>query len=175
MKKILYIVTVFLCLASFTACGTSSDDSSPKSSESIAKESQSQSSDIKLNDVVNWVTGDIWNKGFCDISHYVKNGKSSTGAEMDIEFTIDNLKIAYKKAEEYNDYILSLDDSIEEQAQLINAWSKMYEQIKLLYEKVVAETPRPADQSYDFDTGLFSQYFDTFYNLAMNINEPVLK
>lgn len=174
MKKLICILTVLSCLTMLAAC-ESDDDDSPKKSKSKAVSSQSQTSDIKLSDVVNWATGDIWNKGFCDIYHYVEDGKGSTGQQLDIEFTVENLKIAYEKKEEYNDYIHSLDGSISEQAQLINAWDKMCGEMDALYTKATNETPKAADPSYEFNTDLFKQYFDVFYSLGTKIKEPIFK
>ena len=191
MKKILLLTLALNSAMLFPSCGNSTDSSSkasePVSSQSIAVEitepitevseekTHATESDITLRQISNWTIDDIWNKGFCDIYHYVENGKNSTGKDMDIEFTVDNLKIAYNKKDAYNKYILSLDDSIEEQAQLINTWNKMSEQIDILYEKVITETPRPADETYEFKYDLFKQYFDTFYPLCLKIKDPVFK
>ncbi len=136
MKKLLCVIMALSCVTMFASC-RSDDDNGVSKVDTVS--SQAQTSDVKLMDVVNWVTLDIWNKGFCDIYHYVENGKDSTGQELDIDFTVDNLKIAYKKNEEYNEFIHSLDDSIDEQAQLIKAWDKMYEEMDTLYDKVVSD------------------------------------
>lgn len=185
MKKLLCTLVALTCAINLAACGSNSDSSS-KSEASTASTSTFVSSeatskadeveeDIDLPTICNWATSKIWNDGFCNIYHYVESGKDSIGQEMDIEFTVYNLKIAYEKKDAYNDYIQSLDDSVPEQAQLINAWNKMSEQIDILYEKVTTEPPRPADKTYEFKYSLFKQYFDTFYSLCFEIDDPVFK
>ena len=137
MKKLLCTLVALTCVINLTACGSSSDSSSNLESTSAATSKADEvDEDINLSSICSWVTSKIWNDGFCDICHYVESGKDAIGQEMDIEFTIDNLKIAYAKKDAYNDYIQSLDDSIPEQAQLINAWNKMNEQIDILYKIV---------------------------------------
>ncbi len=126
---------------------------------------------ISLTEVCDWVTSDIWNDGFCDISHYIEDGKNSVGETMDIEFTISNLSIALEKKSQYNDYVMSLDDSSSQVGQLQNAWAKMCEQIDVLHNQITAETPRPADFSYEFDAVLFKQYYNSFYDLCMEIRK----
>ena len=187
MKKLLCTLVALTCVLNLTACGSSSDSSSNLETTTASAIASSESTsaatskvdevdeDINLSSICSWVTSKIWNDGFCNIYHYVESGKDAIGQEMDIEFTIDNLKIAYAKKDAYNDYIQSLDDSIPEQAQLINAWNKMNEQIDILYKKVTTELPRPADKTYEFKYSLFKQYFDTFYDLCFEIDDPVLK
>ena len=103
------------------------------------------------------------------------SGTNSVGEQMDIDFTVSNLKIAMEKKDEYNAFIHTLDDSVPEQAQLINAWDKMMEQTDILYTKAITDTPRPSDETYEFNTDLFKQYFDTFYEVAMELDKPKFK
>lgn len=177
-KRYLMIFTALTLALALTACG---DDSSSKSSKKKNTKAESSSvsatekTDIRLNDVTSWATGKIWNDGFCDIYHYVESGTNSVGEQMDIDFTVSNLKIAMEKKDEYNAFIHTLDDSVPEQAQLINAWDKMMEQTDILYTKVITDTPRPSDETYEFNTDLFKQYFDTFYEVAMELDKPKFK
>lgn len=179
-KRYLMIFTALTLALALTACG---DDSSSKSSKkknakaesSSVSASATEKTDIRLNDVTSWATGKIWNDGFCDIYHYVESGTNSVGDQMDIDFTVSNLKIAMEKKDEYNAFIHTLDDSVPEQAQLINAWDKMMEQTDILYTKAITDTPRPSDETYEFNTDLFKQYFDTFYEVAMELDKPKFK
>lgn len=129
----------------------------------------------KLPEISNWITRNIWNDGFCDISWYVSYGTSSTGTELDIDFTIENLTYEMEKKIEYNDYILSLDDTISEQKRLIDTWNKVSEQIDILYNQVISDKPRPNDDTYEFNDDLFKQYFDSFQSLSDDIEKPVKK
>ena len=180
------LIALLAASALLTSCGSDDESSGTKkkktdsssaisvSSEASSKEKDKESS-IKLTDVAKWATGDLWNDGFCDIYHYVESGTNAVGDDMDIEFTVNNLKLTMEKRSEYDAFIHTLDDSVPEQAQLISAWDKMMEQTDILYQKVLSETPRPADETYEFSTDLFKQYFDTFYKLSYEINEPIFK
>ena len=175
MKKTI-IFTVAAAAVMLASCGKDTSSSKEKIIVSDKHSSSSSSKEeIKMIDVANWATKDIWNDGFCNIYHYVEDGKDATGRDMDINFTIDNLKIAMEKKDEYDTFIHSLDDGVSEQAQLINAWDKMMEQADSLYQKAISETPRPSDETYEFNTDLFKQYFDTFYSLALEIRNPTFK
>ena len=177
MKKLLCTLAALTCAINLVACGSSSGNSKANDDSNVSvlsTNTEKSDEEIRLPVIANWAT-DIWNEGFDDISTYVKTGKSAVGQTMDVQFTIDNLKLAYSKKDTYNDYIQSLDDSVSEQAQLINAWNKMIEQADILYNKVVTETPQANDPNYELDIGLFYQYFMGFYNLAWNIENPVFK
>lgn len=176
MKKLLCTLTALTCIVSVTACGSSSS-----SSESVTTQATTQAEattpteiDITLSSVYGWVVGEMWNDGLCDISWYVENGTNSVGGELDIDFLLDNLKYSYEKKPKYDEYMKSLDTSIGNQAQLVNAWNKLSEQIDILYSKVSAEKPRPKDDTYDFNTDLFKQYFDKFVELEADVEAPTL-
>lgn len=44
-----------------------------------------------LREISNFVIADIWNVGFVDVISYTRSGTSSTGASMDIDFTVEQL------------------------------------------------------------------------------------
>lgn len=170
-KIIVTVLALAMCM-SFTACGTSSDSSSSKAVNKADNSSSEPQKSVTLFEVADWATSDIWNDGFCEISYYVKNGKGATGKDIDINFVIDNLKIAVEKKTDYDNYIQSLDDSVAEQKQLKDAWGKMIEQIDILYKSATSKTPAVGDK---FDTALFNQYFQSFYKLSTSISDPKIK
>jgi hypothetical protein len=127
--------------------------------------SQDASTKDKLIEVQNYVVGDIWNDGFSDISSYLATGKSSTGETMDIDLTLQQLDSAMTKKANYDAYINGLD---EKYAKVKQIWSKLSPEIDKLYGQIKEKKPTANDSSYEFDTGLFSQYMDAFID---SINE----
>ena len=127
------------------------------------------SPESKLQEIRNFVISDIWNKGFCDISHYLGDGKSSTGESLDIDFTLEQLADAMGTKAEYDAYINSLEGEKYEKAKHI--WSKLSPEIDRLYNKILEKKPEANDRSYDFDTGLFNQYMDAFSNEVWELDK----
>lgn len=122
-----------------------------------------------IQDARNWIVGDIWNDGIHTVESYAKNGTDTAGQQIDIDFCIDNLVIAYGDKEKYGAVVHALDDSITEQNQLITAWDKMIEQADMLIEKAKSEKPEPNDENYAFDTDLFFQYMDGFTDACSKV------
>jgi hypothetical protein len=118
------------------------------------------SPESKLQEIRNFVISDIWNKGFCDISHYLGDGKSSTGESLDIDFTLEQLADAMGTKAEYDTFIDSLEG--EKYAKIKQIWSKLSAEIDRLYNQVLEKKPETNDSGYDFDTGRFNQYMDAF-------------
>ncbi|WP_334075053.1 MULTISPECIES: hypothetical protein [Paenibacillus] len=42
----------------------------------------------KLSEIQNFVTSDIWNEGFVNLSWYASSGAGSTGETLDIDFVM---------------------------------------------------------------------------------------
>ncbi|MCR5020295.1 hypothetical protein [Ruminococcus sp.] len=166
-KKIALISSLALMLASCGSTGeqdpkiSTNKETTTTASETVSISESVLEEEITLRDVQNWATSDIWNKGFCDIGYYVKTGKDSTGRDIDIEFSINNLKIAMGKKDIYNEF---LHNNYADYEQLLLSWDKMIEQTDILFEKVTTETPRPNDESYEFNNDLFHQYYMSFYS-----------
>ena len=186
MKRIAIIA---LSMAILTGCGNQAAPETPVLSEAIAEttavseivvtdkepEPETEASVIttaaakkkeyKARDITNissWMTSDIWNDGIFTVKMYAERGTNSVGQQIDIDFCIENLKLAYSKKDEYNEVIHALDDSIPEQKQLIASWDKAIEQADALIEKITTETPQPQDETYVLDTDLFFQYSNSF-------------
>ncbi|MDD4564768.1 MAG: DUF4878 domain-containing protein [Eubacteriales bacterium] len=114
----------------------------------------------KLSEINNWLIGDIWNDGLCEIGHYTYDGTGSTGNSIDIDFTLSQLGGAMDKKAEYDNYINGLDD--EQYSQVKSIWEKLSPEIDNLYSQIKANKPVASDASTDVDTGKFEQYQDAF-------------
>ena len=114
----------------------------------------------KLTEIDNYIIGDIWNRGFCDISHYLSDGKGSTGESLDIDFTLLQLDNAYKRKKDYDQYIEGLNPN--EFSNIKSIWSMLSTETDILYNKIKGKKVVPNDSSYGFDTGKFSQYMTAF-------------
>lgn len=89
-----------------------------------------------------------------------KTGKGSTGQTLNVDMTIARLNEAIEELKEADEYIKSLSDS--EFKNLKDVWTLLYNESIKLNDRVQAKKPDPEDDSYDFDTGLFSQYMYAF-------------
>ena len=163
MKRLLSVVLIASSIC-FVGCGKESDVEDLVKSE-IAKNitetsEKPQTEKQELKKIRNFLTSDIWNGGFCDITHYIGDGKSSTGKTMDLDFTIEQLDKAMETKKKYDEYIKGLDDS--KFSDVKSDWEKLSEQIDILYGKLKDNKPKAGDYTYDFDTGLYSQYSDAF-------------
>ena len=127
----------------------SSGDSGGDPAEQTPKEN--------LSEIRNWLVGDIWNDGFCDLSWYYSTGKSSTGGTMDAGFAIQQLDKAMEKKENYDAYIGSLPDDFDD---ISSVWPKLSEQIDVLYSEVKSRGAEVTGTG--LDTDLYNQYFDAF-------------
>ncbi|WP_239617309.1 hypothetical protein [Cohnella mopanensis] len=121
--------------------------------------SKGASPEEKLFEVRNYLTKNLWNNGFVDVSWYIGSGTSSTGETLDIDFTMERLGKAVEKKAEYDEYINGLDakyDSVKK------VWTKLSAEIDHLYGQLKDKPPVANDKESKFDTGLFSQYNDAF-------------
>lgn len=142
-----------------TEATTTVEETTAESTTTIAAEPEYTDNDV--NDAYNWLIGDVWNKGLHDVRDVLNGSKME---EFDVDFCIENLKIAYAKKEQYNEIIHALDSDITEQAQLILAWDKSIEQTDLLMSALENGVP----DASSFDTELLSQYSRKFYDLYMD-------
>lgn len=115
-----------------------------------------ESTQDTLFDINNYLIGDLWNDGFCEISHYLESGKGSYGQEIDIDFTKGQLNRAMEKKAGYDSYINGLSTDYED---IKSVWSKLSGQIDRMYEEVSSGAP-------SLSTDLFTQYRDAFSDLV---------
>ena len=83
----------------------------------------------KLWDAYDWQCEDIWNKGYCDIYHYIEDGTDSCGDKLNIDKTISDLNKNYKRRNSWNKFIYSVQD-------------KRYSKFKKTWKKLDTETVR---------------------------------
>ena len=114
----------------------------------------------KLKTISSDFVTEIWNEVFCNISWYINDGTSSTGEDVDIEYTLNKADKLMSKRDEYNDYINALEG--EEYSQIKYIWEKLIGEIDRMYARIKEETPRKADNTYEYSTGNFSEYSDDF-------------
>lgn len=119
----------------------------------------------KIMDINNWLVGDIWNLGFCNISHYLSEGKDACGESMDINLTLSQLSAAMGKKSDYDSYMANLPA---EYADIAAIYSKVSTETDSLYA-IVQSTEMTAACGTGLDTGVFTQYRDAFSDAAYNI------
>lgn len=135
---------------------------------SVGKDMETENgSDDKLIEINNWLIGDIWNDGLCDIGHYTYNGTGSTGNTLDIDFTLSQFDTAMKKKAGYDKYINSLDDT--QYSQIKSIWAELSTELDTLYNQIQTNKPIANDTSTDVDTGKFEQYRDAFSDAINDI------
>lgn len=108
----------------------------------------------KLFDMHNWVVGDVWNSGLCDIGEYVAKGTNTIGEDMDISETVALLDAAMLKLNEYDHFINGLPADV--YGSKIENWNTLKTEAIRLHAQVKAETPRAKDKSYKFDYKVLS-------------------
>lgn len=179
-KKGLLIVLVLLFLAVIAACSSKEQTDEEKLTElfkdSIAnsvKNTESTSEvepptvESKLREISNFITMDIWNEGFVNISSYTSRGTDALGQTMDMDFTMERLGKSMEKKAEYDTYMQGLDPKYDDFKQV---WTKLSNEIDTLYSKLKEDKPSANDENYEFDTGLFAQYQGAFKNDVMDLN-----
>ena len=169
MRKTLCTLMALSCAATLAACGSSdsSRDAGTTENNTIYLISSKKSD---FDNIDHWLT-DMWNTLICDIPSYIKYGKDCADREYDIDYAISELQTAYKHKPEYDEFIHSLDNSIEVNERLIKAWDKMSEQLDILYGKITTEKPRPKDESYEYNTDLYRQYYESFQDIEREIEK----
>ena len=163
MKKNIVLVLVLSIALCFIGCGgekvTDTDNVFKNDRDSTVN---------KLQEINSWLIGDVWNNGFCDISHYVSSGTGSTGETIDIDFTIERLDASIQKKSDYDNFIDGLEE--EQYAQIKSIWERLSPEIDLLYNQAKEIIPVVNDASNSFDTGKLVQYRDAFSDAIYDLD-----
>ena len=181
MKRMISAIAALTTVLSMVSCGnndtssvtekgssSSSDETSTEVTTSADAETTTKAEEpVKLIDVTNWLTSDIWNDGFCDLSWYVETGKGSTGQDVDVDKIISNLKESMKSKDKYDKFIKSQSND-----ELIKAWEDTMAELEPLYKQICAEKPAN-DGKYVLNADNFKEAYLKFYDLACNLNDTV--
>lgn len=119
----------------------------------------------KVVSIYNWACEYIWDKGFCDIYHYVEDGTDSCGQKMDIEKTVENLKKALKKKNQYNKFMSNLQGKKYKKVKSI--WKTLYKEMGKLEKIIDNEMPRHSEDYY-FPYEKFSDYIWKFFDIILD-------
>ena len=137
--------------------------------------SEDQEITKKLFEIGNWLTLNVWNEGFCDISSYIGRGKNAVGGELDLDYTLHKLDNTMKKGEEYNDFITGLDDT-DRYKELKYIWTeKLYPEMNNLYDNIKEKKPEPNDPSSTYDASKFSTYSSDFNDECSKVKDEIAK
>lgn len=129
----------------------------------------------KLSSIRGFIVSNIWNEGFCDLSHYVYDKTNSVGGTLNIDYTLKKLDKAFNQLGEYNKYIQNLAGHED----LKEVWNLMVLESADLYIKIhnvdwsnfeseVEYEDRTGEYNYTkpFDVSLFDTYMNDFLKLV---------
>lgn len=123
-----------------------------------------------MSEINSWLTGSIWNEGFCDFGWYYSQGTNNCGQKMNIKYSINKFKKNYKKFNLYEDYINSLKGS--KYSSLKKSWKYMRKESDTLYKQVTKKidwSSAPYDDD-NFSNDLFYQYFYDVYKYLVKFS-----
>lgn len=115
-----------------------------------------------MHKAYNYMVGDIWNEGFCNIEHYLYDGTDYVGEPLDIDKTLKNLQTNYEKKASYDAYFENLDEFYGE---VKNSWSNLSKETDRLYQEVITHEIKPGVEADFFNTVQFCEYRDYFGDL----------
>lgn len=119
----------------------------------------------KIATIYDWTCDDVWNKGFCDIYHYVEDGTDSCGEKMNIEKTVANLKKTLKKKNQYNKFMSNLQGKKYKKVKSI--WKTLYKEMGKLEKIIDNEMPKHSEDYY-FPYEKFSDYIWKFFDIILD-------
>lgn len=124
--------------------------------------------DQKISAAQGWHCENIWNSGFCDISHYIEEGTDSVGEKMDINKTITRLDKSWKNYPKWNTFVESVVGS--RYSKFKSAWKnarKESEKLKQMLDK--KGTPKPKSNYY-FPSEKLSDYVWDMFGALPELN-----
>lgn len=110
------------------------------------------------------IVSKIWNEGFCDISHYIGDGKNSLGKKMDINKTIKSIGDTLEQIEAYDNFFNNLPSK--KYSKIKKEWNGLKKETFRLYNKLKKEKPKASDKSYDFSVDKFEKYMNGFMKIV---------
>lgn len=165
MKKIAKNSTVFLIIlliiASLTGCSGTKTVSEKQSKEDTYK---------KLREIRNEFIHNIWNDVFCDVSHYLYDGKDATGEYFDVDRAIKKADKLMDKKKKYDRYIENLGDEYNE---IKEAWEDLSYESEKLYKKIKKEKPTAKNKDYEFSTKRFRNAVEDYDELLKELKEDI--
>jgi hypothetical protein len=114
----------------------------------------------RLYEIDNFVIGDLWSEGFCNIGWYISSGTNYVGGNLDIDKTLKELKSSMSQLKIYDKYITGLKGSEYESLQA--AWADLYKEAQALYKNVLSTPPKAKDSTSTFNPDTFVEYRDKF-------------
>lgn len=120
----------------------------------------------KLNEAYNWQCGDIWNDGYCNIYHYIEDGKDALGNKMDINKTVSSVKKSLKQKTKWNNFVNSVQGS--KYSKYKSTWNKLYKEMVKLEKCLNNGTPK-AKSDYYFPYEKYSDYLWDLCGVSMSL------
>ncbi len=117
----------------------------------------------KVLETSEWVTN-MWNKCVDPIYWYTVDGTGTNGASINIDSVLKNCDTYYKEYKEKSNEITSLSD---EYADVKEYYSKISEQIEIIYPKIKANRPVAKETvDYEDNMDILHEYQEKLYNLV---------
>ncbi len=136
---------------------------------SAASKLTEQQKKDKFAEINNWIIGDIWNAGYCDLYHYAEDGKNNEGKKMNVEYSIKKFKKAYKKLGKYDRFIKSLKGK--KYSALKDAWKEFKKESKSLNKTMNSLDWSDAPFEEDvFNTDLINTYIMDIYDQLTSLS-----
>jgi len=115
--------------------------------------------DKKIKEIHSWYVGDVWNE-IVDFSWFLSQGTSSTGGDIDIDFTLRKWNKTLEQLDTNNKIINNLKGKRYEDIKY--AWNKMYPEILKINNWIQTHKIKANYEGEEFSTDLLKQYHNYF-------------